>query len=65
MDVCRNEVDDDEVDFMISGLRGNMKQSIVANLWDECGNGNLKKCYTYWLRRLMNHLYLWHGCLTT
>jgi hypothetical protein len=28
---------------------------MASNLWDECGNGDLKGFHTYWLRRLLQH----------
>ncbi len=53
LEVLRNEVVDDEVALIVVGLQGNMKKVMVSNLWDECGNGNLNKFHTYWLRQLL------------
>ncbi len=52
-EVTRNEVVDDEVAMMSVGLQGDMKRTVVANLWDECGRGDLQDFHTYWLRRLV------------
>lgn len=59
LEVCRNEVVDDEVALLICGLQGNMKKVMVSNLWDECGNGGLHRFHTYWLRRLIERLDDW------
>lgn len=64
LEVCRNEVVDDEVALLVCGLQGNMKKVIASNLWDECGNGALSQFHTYWLRRLINRLGDWEGLLT-
>ncbi|MGJ5673414.1 MAG: iron-containing redox enzyme family protein [Nostochopsis sp.] len=61
LEVLRNEVVDDEVALIVVGLQGNMKKVIVSNLWDECGNGNLTKFHTYWLRQLINSLLDWNN----
>jgi len=55
LEVIRNEVVDDEVAFLVVGLQGEMKATMAANLWDECGNGRLEGFHTYWLRRLLRH----------
>jgi hypothetical protein len=59
LEVCRNEVVDDEIALLICGLQGNLKRTIAANLWDECGNGDLTGFHTYWLRRLVEHANDW------
>jgi uncharacterized short protein YbdD (DUF466 family) len=59
LEVCRNEVVDDEVALLVFGLQGAMKKVAVSNLWDECGNGNLSGFHTYWLRRLLEGLGDW------
>jgi len=59
LEVCRNEVVDDEVALLVCGLQGNMKKVMVSNLWDECGNGQLAQFHTYWLRRLLEGLSDW------
>ncbi len=56
METIRNEVVDDEVAMMIPGLQHSMKQVMSSNLWDECGNGNIDKFHTTWLRRLLKSL---------
>lgn len=61
LEVCRNEVVDDEVALLVCGLQGSMKKVMASNLWDECGNGNLAQFHTYWLRRLMDGLGDWEG----
>jgi hypothetical protein len=53
LETIRNEVVDDEVAFIVIGLQGLMKKTMVSNLWDECGNGKLAGFHTYWLRRLL------------
>lgn len=63
LEVLRNEVVDDEVALIIVGLQGNMKKVMVSNLWDECGNGNLTKFHTYWLRQLIDSLLDWNKFL--
>ncbi len=55
LEAIRNEVVDDEVAFIVIGMQGLMKKTMVSNLWDECGNGKLAGFHTYWLRRLLNH----------
>jgi len=52
----RNEVVDDEVALIVIGLQGQLKNSMASNLWDECGNGEVTDCHTYWLRRLLDRL---------
>jgi hypothetical protein len=59
-EVMRNEVVDDEVSLLISGLQGHFKRVVVNNLWDECGRGVLHKAHTYWLRRLLEATDGWH-----
>lgn len=59
LEVCRNEVVDDEVALLVCGLQGNLKRMVSANLWDECGNGDLMRFHTYWLRRLLDHTEDW------
>ena len=61
LEVMRNEVVDDEVAFMVVGLQGAMKKVAVSNLWDECGNGQLDRFHTYWLRRLLDGTRDWSG----
>ncbi|MDD3267051.1 MAG: iron-containing redox enzyme family protein [Burkholderiales bacterium] len=56
LEVCRNEIVDDEVALLTVGLQGHMKSVIASNLWDECGNGRLHKFHTYWLRLLISQL---------
>lgn len=56
LEVCRNEIVDDEVALLTVGLQGSMKSVIASNLWDECGNGKLHKFHTYWLRQLLCHM---------
>jgi hypothetical protein len=63
LEVLRNEVVDDEVALIVVGLQGNMKKVMVSNLWDECGNGNLPKFHTYWLRQLIDSLLDWNDFL--
>lgn len=55
LEVCRNEVVDDEVCLLVCGLQGNLKRMTSANLWDECGNGDLMGFHTYWLRQILAH----------
>lgn len=62
--MCRNEVVDDEVALLVCGLQGNLKRMTSANLWDECGNGNLTGFHTYWLRRLINHMDDWQDLIS-
>jgi len=64
LEVCRNEVVDDEVALLVCGLQGNMKKVMVSNLWDECGNGQLERFHTYWLRRLIDGLGDWQDLPT-
>lgn len=52
-ELIRNEIVDDEVALLVVGLQGMMKAVAAANLWDECGRGNLDNFHTYWLRRLL------------
>lgn len=52
-EVIRNEVVDDEVALLASGLQGTQKAVVVANLWDECGRGRLENFHTFWLRRFI------------
>lgn len=59
LEVCRNEVVDDEVALLAIGLQGSMKKVVISNLWDECGNGQLERFHTYWLRRLIDGLGDW------
>ncbi|MGF6094952.1 iron-containing redox enzyme family protein [Pseudomonas sp. 18175] len=61
LEVCRNEVVDDEVALLVCGLQGNLKRMAGANLWDEFGNGRLANFHTYWLRRLLEHTDDWEG----
>ncbi len=61
LEVCRNEVVDDEVARLVCGLQGHLKRMVSANLWDECGQGELTRFHTYWLRRLLDHTEDWHG----
>lgn len=61
LEVCRNEVVDDEVALLVRGLQGNMKKVIASNLFDECGNGALNRFHTYWLRRLVERQDDWDG----
>lgn len=63
LEVCRNEVVDDEVAFLVVGLQGNLKRMASANLWDECGNGELENFHTYWLRRLLEYTKDWDGLI--
>lgn len=63
LEVCRNEVVDDEIAMMVCGLQGNLKRMAAANLWDECGNGDLVGFHTYWLRRLLEHMGDWQSLL--
>lgn len=63
LEVLRNEVVDDEVALMVVGLQGNMKKVMVSNLWDECGNGNLTRFHTYWLRQLLDSQLGWDNFL--
>jgi hypothetical protein len=56
LEAIRNEVVDDEVAFIVIGMQGLMKKTMVSNLWDECGNGKLSGFHTYWLRRLLDRL---------
>ncbi len=52
-EVMRNEVVDDEVGVLTTGMQGQMKVATASNLWDEVGNGRLHKFHTHWLRRLV------------
>lgn len=61
LEVCRNEVVDDEVALLVCGLQGNMKKVMASNLSDECGNGALNRFHTYWLRRLLERQDDWKG----
>jgi hypothetical protein len=63
LEVCRNEVVDDEVALLVCGLQGNMKKVMASNLSDECGNGALNRFHTYWLRRLIERQNDWDGLL--
>jgi hypothetical protein len=63
LEVCRNEVVDDEVALLVCGLQGNMKKVMASNLSDECGNGALNRFHTYWLRRLIERQFDWDGLL--
>lgn len=63
LEVLRNEIVDDEVALIVVGLQGNMKKVMASNLWDECGNGNLRKFHTYWLRQLIDSLLDWNDFL--
>lgn len=62
-EVARNEVVDDEVAMMSVGLQGDMKRTVVANLWDECGRGDLQDFHTYWLRRLVERHADWDSLI--
>src|SRR5690606_27256127 len=62
-EVCRNEVVDDEVAVMTTGIQGAMKAAVCSNLWDEVGMGNLAKYHTYWLRRLVESYGDWDGLI--
>jgi Iron-containing redox enzyme len=53
-EAIRNEVVDDEVAMLVTGLQGTQKAVAAANLWDECGRGRLENFHTFWLRRLVN-----------
>lgn len=55
-EAVRNEVVDDEVALIVVGLQAQMKNSMTSNLWDECGNGSVKRFHTHWLRQLLNQL---------
>jgi hypothetical protein len=61
LEVLRKEVVDNEVALIVVGLQDNMKKVMVSNLWDECGNENLNKFHTYWLRQLINILLNWNN----
>lgn len=56
LEAIRNEVVDDEVAYIVIGLQGELKKTMVSNLWDECGNGKLTGFHTFWLRRLLTAL---------
>lgn len=58
-EVIRNEVVDDEVAWLASGLQGLLKKVAVSNLWDECGHGKLHDFHTYWLRMLLEESNGW------
>ncbi|MDX1341040.1 MAG: iron-containing redox enzyme family protein [Reinekea sp.] len=62
-EVCRNEVVDDEVAVMTTGIQGAMKAAVCSNLWDEVGQGNLGKFHTYWLRELVEDYSDWHSLI--
>lgn len=53
-EVARNEVVDDEVAVMVTGIQGAMKAAVCSNLWDEVGHCKLENFHTYWLRRLVD-----------
>lgn len=55
-EAVRNEVVDDEVALIVVGLQAQMKNSMTSNLWDECGNGSVKRFHTHWLRLLLDRL---------
>lgn len=55
-ETVRNEVVDDEVALIVVGLQSQMKNAMTSNLWDECGNGSVKRFHTHWLRQLLNEL---------
>lgn len=63
LEVCRNEVVDDEVALLVCGLQGSTKKVMASNLWDECGNGALARFHTHWLRRLVDRLGEWETLL--
>lgn len=54
LETMRNEVVDDEVALLSVGLQGMLKNTIIANLYDECGKNNLIWFHTYWLRMFCN-----------
>jgi len=58
-ETIRTEVVDDEVALMTVGLQGPLKESSAANLWDECGRGQLAEFHTYWLRMLLEQTNTW------
>jgi Iron-containing redox enzyme len=58
-EVIRNEIVDDEVAWLASGLQGLLKKVVVSNLWDECGHGKLHNFHTYWLRLLLEESNGW------
>lgn len=64
LEVIRNEIVDDEVALMVPGLQYSMKQVVVSNLWDECGNGAIDNFHTNWLRRLLTAHDEWSNILT-
>lgn len=64
MEVCRNEIVDDEVSLLVCGMQGNVKRMTAANLWDECGNGDLTGFHTYWLRLLLEKTDDWNDLIT-
>lgn len=55
-ETVRNEVVDDEVALIVVGLQAQMKSSMTSNLWDECGNGSVRRFHTQWLRQLLDRL---------
>lgn len=55
-ETVRNEVVDDEVALIVVGLQAQMKNAMTSNLWDECGNGSVKRFHTHWLRQLLDQL---------
>lgn len=63
-EVMRNEVVDDEVSLLVSGLQGAFKMVAASNLWDECGRGKLSNAHTYWLRRLLEAINGWQELAT-
>ena len=60
-DVVRNEIVDDEVALLVTGLQGSQKAVAAANLWDECGRGRLENFHTYWLRELLQATEGWES----
>jgi len=62
-EAIRNEIVDDEVALMSVGLQGEMKKTVVSNLWDECGRGKLNGFHTFWLRELIEDMQQWEDIL--
>ena len=62
-EVIRNEVVDDEVSMLVTGLQGQLKAVAAANLWDECGRGRVARFHTFWLRRLLEQTGGWEQLL--
>jgi hypothetical protein len=60
-EIVRNEVVDDEVALLATGLQGLPKTAVAINFFDEVGRGRLRHAHTYWLRQYLSANRDWDG----